>query len=159
MATVYIRKMRAKNGVTPLLVTKSPAWGSLAAFELKKESDLSSARSYLTLWETRLLDYILEQVNEQNGRLERVVIPFQSFADRYMKTSQQDYEAVCAASLKLGRRMIQLTNNSGIEAGPLVLAVEVPGGEMFSIAASRQITFVLNQSFIPTLLQISRQGN
>ena len=127
---------------------------------ITKSNKIIEARYYLSLWEMRLFQEMIERIKPNAESFEPVMIAIKPFTKKFGVSGGKAYELVRVASVDLVRRIVHLEEKG--EFGrrfvmrPLASRVDIPAEKIPDGDANSYVVLKFNDELKPELLQLSR---
>lgn len=127
---------------------------------IKKSNRIIEARYYLSLWEMRIFQEMIERIEPDAETFQPAFIPIKSFAKKFGASGGYAYEQVRIASVDLSRRIVHIVEE-GPHGGrlvmrPLAVRVDIPIEEFPNGDANSYVVLKFNEELKPELLQLSK---
>ena len=127
---------------------------------IKKSNRIVEARYYLSIWEMRIFQEMIEQIKPKSESFEQVTIPIRSFAKKFGQQGGWAYEAIRSAALDLAHRVV-VAEMDGPKGGRVVyhslaVKVDLPIEEYPDGDSNSYIVLKFNEELKPELLQLSQ---
>ena len=127
---------------------------------IKKSNRIIEARYYLSLWEMRIFQEMIERVQPNAESFEPAVIPIKQFSKKFGVTGGKAYELVRLAAIDLARRVVHLVEEGEhgrrLVMRPLAVRVDIPADAFPQGDANSYVVLKFNDELKPELLQLSK---